>query len=100
MIYGQELDNQGRCLHYHGPTDVVALACARCQRYYACYKCHDGIEGHDFKSTDKNFSYPVMCGICSFKLSFLDYKKGSCPYCKHGFNPKCQNHETIYFKRS
>ena len=48
-IYGIQLDQAGRCRHYHSEADVVALRCCQCHKYYACYKCHDESENHDFK---------------------------------------------------
>ena len=42
-------------------------------------------------------AYPVLCGNCGRKLTLQEYKKGSCPYCHAGFNPKCSLHENIYF---
>ena len=38
MIYGVEIDREGRCIHYHGPTDIIANRCAKCLKFYACYK--------------------------------------------------------------
>ena len=40
-IHGIDTDEAGRCPHYPQEVDVAALKCARCQKYYACYQCHD-----------------------------------------------------------
>ena len=40
-VHGIDTDEAGRCTHYHQEVDVAALKCARCQKYYACYQCHD-----------------------------------------------------------
>ncbi len=44
--FGIGLDSSSRCYHYHTKLDIVALKCAVCQKYYACYKCHDALEGN------------------------------------------------------
>ena len=51
-----------------------------------------------FKLVSKEDVAPVIRGSCRHFLTFAEYKKGACPYCHHAFNPKCQVHETIYFK--
>ncbi len=69
----------------------------QCRKYYACYSCHDELEDHSFVATTPEEVYPVLCGNCGRKLTLQEYKKGSCPYCHAGFNPKCSLHENIYF---
>lgn len=100
MFYGEDIDYESRCKHYYGVNDVVALKCTFCQKYYACYKCHDRLENHTFVPTDYLEDYPVLCGSCHGLLSFEAYQLGYCCYCAHEFNPKCKNHEQYYFKRS
>ena len=96
-IHGIGLDKAGRCIHYHTEPDIAALLCAKCRKYYACYSCHDEMEDHLFAATQPEEAYPVLCGNCRRKLTHQEYKKGSCPYCHAGFNPKCSLHENIYF---
>ncbi len=96
-IYGEDLDSAGRCRHYHTELDVVALKCARCGKYYACYQCHDDLEDHHFEPTDEKETYPVLCGNCMHLLTYAEYSGGHCPYCGHGFNPRCSRHKHIYF---
>lgn len=98
MIYGIGLDSEGRCLHYHTKCDVVALKCNKCKEYFVCYQCHNQLQNHPFKLVSKEDVAPVIRGSCRHFLTFAEYKKGACPYCHHAFNPKCQVHETIYFK--
>lgn len=96
-IHGIGLDEEGRCTHYHTKLDIAALLCAKCRKYYACYSCHDGIEDHPFTATTPEEKYPVLCGCCKQKLTYQEYKQGSCPYCHAQFNPRCSLHENIYF---
>ena len=98
LIYGYLTDSCGRCIHYHTPLDIVALKCAQCQKYYACYQCHDALEAHPFEPTAKSEQAPVLCGNCKQLLSRPQYKRGHCPYCVADFNPRCQLHFDIYFK--
>ncbi|WP_373876923.1 CHY zinc finger protein [Philodulcilactobacillus myokoensis] len=97
-IYGIKLDEQGRCIHYHTENDIVALMCAQCQCFYACYKCHDEMNDHQFKPMPID-STKVLCGNCKHVLSYQQYQKGSCPFCKHAFNPRCKLHKEIYFRK-
>lgn len=99
VIYGVDLDSEGRCQHYHTACDVVALKCSKCQEYFACYQCHDQLRDHPFEPVSVDDDAPVLCGSCRHTLTLTEYKKGFCPYCHHAFNPKCQLHETIYFSK-
>ncbi|MGX7775790.1 CHY zinc finger protein [Streptococcus pluranimalium] len=96
---GIDIDENSRCRHYHTEQDIVALKCADCQPYYACYKCHDVLEDHTFKATSSDEPYPVICGACQSYLTFSAYKRGSCPQCDAVFNPNCQLHDHIYFSK-
>lgn len=99
IIYGLQLDAAGRCQHYHTEQDIVALKCQACQKYYACYKCHDSLEDHSFQANPSWEAYPVVCGNCQTYLSAESYSKDFCPSCLSQFNPKCQLHKSIYFKK-
>ncbi|WP_082137374.1 CHY zinc finger protein [Lactiplantibacillus herbarum] len=96
-IYGIGLDIAGRCQHYHQDEDVAALWCAECQRYYACYQCHDTLCDHYFVAS-KIGSLAVLCGVCRHRLTTDQYQLGRCPYCQQWFNPRCQRHYQIYFE--
>jgi len=98
QIHGQDLDEAGRCRHYHKHCDVVALKCSECGKYYACYECHDALEDHPFRATDKMEPFPVLCGNCHRALTRGEYITGSCIYCGIEFNPGCKLHYDIYFK--
>ncbi|WP_082781999.1 CHY zinc finger protein [Streptococcus sp. DD10] len=101
VIYGQLVDEESRCLHYHGQTDILSLKCYECGKYYACYQCHNKLEEHLFSP------YPiqncqdkvVICGVCKMELTFgLYHENRSCPNCHSSFNPACRKHYHLYFK--
>lgn len=96
-IFGVGLYEDGRCVHWHGDTDIAALRCGRCHRYYACYMCHDELEDHGFKPADSGDIKPVLCGNCMNQLTREQYEQGFCHYCGHMFNPGCRLHHDIYF---
>jgi biotin transport system substrate-specific component len=96
-IYGLNLDDDGRCQHYHSQQDVVALACSQCQQFFACYLCHDVLKDHSFVPVDKACN-AILCGHCRHTMNFQAYSQNSCPICHYDFNPKCKLHYAIYFK--
>lgn len=69
-IYGLTLDSAGRCQHYHTKVDIVALKCAKCQQYYACYQCHDKLVGHHFIPVKTDGPAPALCGVCRNTLTY------------------------------
>lgn len=100
-IFGDLLDGETRCLHYHSPKDIIALKCFTCRRYYPCYQCHETYETHAYQP------YPswlgdevVFCGACQTGLTISAYRQGGgfCLNCSASFNPGCKAHEHIYFK--
>ncbi|CAH0418075.1 CHY zinc finger protein [Periweissella ghanensis] len=95
-IFGIQLDAAGRCVHYHGTTDIAALKCADCQQFFACYNCHDALREHAFVASPKN-DLAVMCGECQTLMNFASYTNGRCPVCQQVFNPKCAVHYDTYF---
>lgn len=99
LFHGLGLDAQSRCQHYHSQLDIASLKCSYCERYYACYRCHDALESHTFKATLSSEPYPVLCGVCLSYLTLKDYKNGTCPVCQSAFNPACYLHDAIYFKK-
>ena len=98
-IFGIEIDKEGRCIHYHGANDVIANKCAKCQKFYACYKCHDESENHTFEPVDPGQEGTVMCGSCGRLYSYKEYScLIKCTGCSHEFNPGCSLHKNIYSK--
>ncbi|MGT2636451.1 CHY zinc finger protein [Streptococcus ratti] len=99
-IYGDLTDNETRCTDYHGPTDIVALKCFACQKYYPCFKCHNRHEQHLFAPYPQYLKKDkaVFCGACQKELTIEDYKgQPACPCCGHPFNPNCSRHYDYYF---
>lgn len=95
------MDARGRCAHYHGPHDIVAIRLPCCGRYYACHACHEELENHDAEPwTRGRFrSRAVLCGGCGAELSVAEYLASdfSCPRCDAAFNPRCARHHPLYF---
>ncbi|AMB94119.1 CHY zinc finger protein [Aerococcus sanguinicola] len=97
-IRGLDLDREGRCRHYHLPVDVLALYCATCQAYYACYQCHAALADHDFTLIQKDQKGALLCGVCRTSFDQETYRAlGHCPRCQAAFNPACQRHAGLYF---
>ena len=98
-IYGIQTDKEGRCIHYHSEVDIIANKCAKCMKFYACYKCHDELEDHTFEPVDPEDEDTVMCGSCGRLFSYTEYAGLiKCPECSHGFNKGCSLHKCIYTK--
>lgn len=100
-IYGDLVDQESRCSHYHSQLDIIALKCFACRRFYACYLCHNSREDHSFAPYPISLSQdkPVICGACRTELTYSQYQAGSaCPICQRSFNPGCKKHAHLYFK--
>lgn len=100
-VFGDVIDKETRCLHYHGSRDIIALKCADCLRYYPCFYCHNQYESHAFAPYSRQDSdhLVVLCGCCQRELTIAAYEAVSaCPACQSPFNPGCKAHAAIYFK--
>ncbi|TBN57708.1 hypothetical protein EYE40_10085 [Glaciihabitans arcticus] len=100
QVLGQTVDDQTRCVHWSGPTDVVALRFACCDAYYPCSECHDSA-GHPAALWPRSrFGEPaVLCGVCRHELTVDEYLAASaCPHCSAAFNPGCALHHHLYFE--
>lgn len=101
-IHGVAVDGQGRCAHYAGDRDVVAIRFPCCGRYYACHECHREVEDHEpVRWTDDDFQEEaVLCGACRNVLTVRAYLtgRGACPNCGAAFNPACASHHEFYFE--
>lgn len=100
-IQGVEVDGQGRCAHWHGPRDVVAIRLACCDAFYACHDCHEACADHPPRRwpRERFHEEAVLCGACGQRLSVERYlKMPGCPGCGHPFNPRCVLHHPRYFE--
>ncbi|MGO3522530.1 MAG: CHY zinc finger protein [Leuconostoc mesenteroides] len=79
MIKGINLDQQGRCKHWHTDVDVVANRCAKCRKYYACYLCHDALNTHPFVPVSLDTEETaVCCGVCLHQMTPAQYLMVDC----------------------
>ncbi len=95
------MDEQTRCVHYHSALDIVAIQFKCCERYYACYECHEESESHDatrWRPADLE-QRALLCGACKGTLTIADYLSCNftCTSCRASFNPGCANHHDLYF---
>jgi uncharacterized CHY-type Zn-finger protein len=100
-VHGRLVDGQTRCVHYRTVLDIVAIQFKCCQRYYACYLCHEASESHDVRrwvSADLG-QRALLCGVCKSTLTIADYLGGdfACASCRSPFNPGCATHRDQYF---
>ena len=100
-VYGDVIDDQTRCSHYHSPLDIIAIKFKCCDRYYPCSICHETSAGHIAAQWAKNErdTKAVLCGQCGFDLTINEYfhSANQCPSCRAAFNPNCSKHYTLYF---
>jgi uncharacterized CHY-type Zn-finger protein len=101
-VHGVDLDPNTRCLHYHGPTDVIAIKMRCCDSYYACVACHAALAAHPAKVWPRSEwnRKAVLCGVCGAEMTVLEYMDSGnrCPSCSAPFNPGCRNHYHLYFE--
>ncbi|MBM7572281.1 CHY zinc finger protein [Aquibacillus albus] len=101
-VHGSIKDNQTRCTHYHGQTDIIAIKFACCNRYYPCYKCHEESEGHPIQTWKQSDFHQkaILCGNCKTELRISEYLNcnNRCLRCSAPFNPGCSNHYHYYFQ--
>lgn len=102
VVHGRLVDEQTRCIHYRSPLDIVAIKFKCCDRYYACYFCHQDLESHPpARWTREEFDRPaILCGACRAELRIEQYLSCgfACPSCGAPFNPGCANHYHLYFE--
>ncbi len=99
-INGNLIDGKGRCVHYGTEKDIVAIKFKCCNKYYACYQCHNEIENHLVKlwELEEFEEKAIACGSCFETISINKYKESSnCPFCKSAFNVNCKKHYHLYF---
>ena len=101
-VKGKTVDENTRCVHYHSVLDIIAIKFKCCQTYYACIHCHEELTNHTpqvWKKEEWN-NKAVFCGNCKYELTINEYlnSKYQCPSCSSSFNPKCSNHNHLYFE--
>lgn len=101
-IKGKPVDEQTRCEHYHSPLDVIAIKFKCCNTYYPCFYCHEETAGHQAEVWNKNEfdTKAILCGVCQEEMTINEYQHSNyqCPHCSTHFNPRCSNHNHLYFE--
>jgi uncharacterized CHY-type Zn-finger protein len=101
VVHGVGLDDERRCVHYHGPTDIVAIRFKCCGTYYACKDCHAALADHPISvwPEEQWDERAIRCGSCGGVLTIRAYleEPATCSACGAGFNPRCRNHHHFYF---
>jgi uncharacterized CHY-type Zn-finger protein len=100
-VFGQNVDHQTRCVHWHSVLDVIAIRFKCCDRYYPCHQCHEEAAGHPaiVWTANEYDEKAILCGICGHALTIIEYKacENRCPQCTAAFNPGCERHSHLYF---
>lgn len=102
-VYGQTVDNETRCVHYHSQLDIIAIKFKCCKKYYPCYECHQEAEIHQPQvwSVAEQNKKAILCGVCKHELTIAEYinSGNKCTSCKSNFNPGCSLHYHLYFEK-
>ena len=101
-VFGLELDHQTRCQHWHSELDIIAIKFACCNKFYACYDCHQALEHHEVERWPKSkfaSEKVILCGNCKHQMTIQEYQSSNskCPNCQAAFNPRCSLHWPLYF---
>lgn len=100
MVFGQLVDDQTRCEHYHTEKDIIAIKFKCCDKYYPCYECHDALEDHPITVWPKEEfnEQAILCGVCKKEHTINEYlSTDKCLMCQSPFNERCANHYHLYF---
>jgi uncharacterized CHY-type Zn-finger protein len=101
LVHGKTVDDQTRCVHYSGPTDIIAIKFNCCRVYYPCFQCHRECADHESRQwpADEWDEKAILCGVCRSELSVRTYLGTlSCPHCSAEFNEGCRLHRHLYFQ--
>ncbi len=102
VVHGVAVDDQTRCAHYHGASDVIAMRFKCCGEWFPCIDCHREVAGHPVEvwPLSERAQEAVLCGVCGRRLTIAEYMgcASICPGCGAGFNPGCSNHWHYYFE--
>ena len=74
-VRGVEVDAQTRCVHWHGPTDIIALRMKCCGQWFSCFDCHAALADHApaVWPLGERDAGAVLCGACGQVLSIDAY---------------------------
>lgn len=102
VVRGAVVDDQTRCRHWRGPTDIVAFRFGCCDGWWPCHECHAESAGHPSRPwpESRQGEASVLCGACKSTMTAPQYvASGSmCPRCGAAFNPRCKPHWPVYFE--
>jgi uncharacterized CHY-type Zn-finger protein len=102
IVKGLVIDEFTRCVHYHSELDVIAIKFNCCGDFYPCYECHQETAGHEATVWEREAwnEKAILCGRCKNLMTIHEYIGCGyqCPSCKVNFNPKCSNHNHLYFE--
>jgi uncharacterized CHY-type Zn-finger protein len=102
-VFGDAIDGETRCVHYHGETDIIAIKFRCCGKWYPCFDCHSESADHDAQvwTQDQFSTKAILCGRCGHQLSIDEYFACgfACPNCAAAFNPACARHYNLYFEQ-
>ena len=102
IVKGLVIDEFTRCVHYHSELDIIAIKLPCCGDFYPCYECHEETAGHKSELWKKEAwnEKAVLCGSCQYIMTITEYLECGyqCPSCNTPFNPKCANHNHLYFQ--
>ncbi|HLT68059.1 MAG TPA: CHY zinc finger protein [Microbacterium sp.] len=99
-IRGSAIDDESRCVHWHGPNDVLAILFPCCREWYPCHDCHEESAGHlaALWPEGAGAEHAMLCGRCDRTTSIADYRATStCSHCGGPFNEGCRLHAHLYF---
>ncbi|MCD5323142.1 MULTISPECIES: CHY zinc finger protein [Pontibacillus] len=101
-VFGQVIDHETRCVHYHSDKDVIAIKFYCCDTYYPCYQCHNNACNHAIKRWPATlFTHKaILCGHCGSEFSIQTYLNAPflCRTCQHPWNEGCAFHYHLYFE--
>ncbi|KIK56448.1 hypothetical protein GYMLUDRAFT_204868 [Collybiopsis luxurians FD-317 M1] len=103
IVHGLSVSTSSQCAHWHSDRDIVAIKHKCCNKFWACYNCHEAGADHTnqiWPKIEQNDTKAVLCGNCSHELTISEYlATGSqCTSCSALFNPRCSNHYHLYFE--
>ncbi|GAA1157678.1 CHY zinc finger protein [Microbacterium oxydans] len=100
-VLGPVVDDMTRCVHYRGPTDIIAIRFACCGEYYPCHRCHEETVKHAAQqwAAHERDRRAILCGACGHELTIAEYFAATaCPRCSALFNERCALHREHYFQ--